>query len=132
MQPNRTTVLFVCLHGGAKSLIAAEYFNRLARERGLTLVAECAGIDPYAEVPAPVVAGLTREGFEVQQYVPRELALHELTQAACVVSFGCELPTTMSDGRVERWDDVPMVSDGFDEARDAIMARVSQLVDKLS
>ena len=28
-------VAFVCLHGSAKSLIAAEYFNRLAREKSL-------------------------------------------------------------------------------------------------
>ena len=29
------TVVFVCEHGNAKSLIASEWFNRLARARGL-------------------------------------------------------------------------------------------------
>jgi len=28
-------VLFVCLHGSAKSVIASEHFRRLAAERGL-------------------------------------------------------------------------------------------------
>jgi arsenate reductase len=132
MTPNRPTVLFVCLHGGAKSLIAAEYFNRLARARGLGFDAECAGMDPYVAVPAPVVAGLAREGFDVQQYLPRRLEPDAVAQAAHVVSFGCELPSASSDAHVERWDDVPMVSDGFDEARDAIVARLSQLVDSLA
>jgi len=36
MTPTRT-VLFVCLHGSAKSVIATEYFRRLARQRGLDL-----------------------------------------------------------------------------------------------
>ena len=29
------TVLFVCLHGAAKSLIAARHLERLAREHGI-------------------------------------------------------------------------------------------------
>ena len=36
-------VSFVCLHGSAKSLIAAEYFNRLAIERNLPLRATTSG-----------------------------------------------------------------------------------------
>ena len=36
-------VAFVCLHGSAKSLIAAEYFNRLAREKSLPLRATTPG-----------------------------------------------------------------------------------------
>ena len=35
-------VAFVCLHGSAKSLIAAEYFNRLAAEKSLPLRATTA------------------------------------------------------------------------------------------
>jgi arsenate reductase len=125
------TVLFVCLHGGAKSVIAAEYFKRLAGERGLPLGAESAGIEPYADVPLPVVDGLARDGFDVKHYVPRQLQPQQLTMASRVVSFGCELPNMPSEVAVESWDDVPMVSDGFEEARDAIMARVSRLVDAL-
>ena len=35
-------IAFVCLHGSAKSLIAAEYLNRAAAERGLALRATAA------------------------------------------------------------------------------------------
>ena len=129
---NRATVLFVCLHGGAKSLIAAEYFNHLARERGVALGAESAGLEPYAEVPAPVIAGLARAGFDVHEYVPRQLSTAQVTDAAHIVTFECELPTAMPDLQIERWNDVPMVSDDFQRARDEIVSRVSQLVDKLA
>ena len=33
-------VLFVCLHGAAKSVLAAAEFERLARARGLPVTAE--------------------------------------------------------------------------------------------
>lgn len=128
----RGPVLFVCLHGGAKSLIAAEYFNRIARERGLSLGAECAGLDPYAEVPAAVVAGLDEDGFDVHEYVPRRLGSEAIAKAAHIVTFGCDIDGGGSAIDAERWDDVPMVSDDFERARDEIVARVSRLVDKLA
>jgi len=53
-------VLFVCLHGSAKSLIAAEYFNRLAAARGLGVTATSAGTEPDAEIPPRVVQGCGR------------------------------------------------------------------------
>ena len=127
-----STVLFVCLHGSAKSLIAAEHFTRLARERGLRYRGESAGVEPDAEVPGPVVAGLARDGFEIGGYVPRALTPARLTEAAHVVSFGCDLPGMTDDDRHERWDDLPMVSDGFDRAREAIVSRVERLIDSVA
>ena len=122
------TVLFVCLHGSAKSLIAAEHFTRLARERGLRYRGESAGMEPDSDVPAPVVAGLARDGIEIGGYVPRAVTAARVAEAAYVVSFGCDLPETTAGDRHERWDDLPMVSDGFDQARDAIVARVERLI----
>jgi protein-tyrosine-phosphatase len=52
------TVLFVCLHGSAKSLIALELFRRLAKERGVDVQADWAGIEPDAAIPPRVVQGL--------------------------------------------------------------------------
>ena len=59
-------VAFVCLHGSAKSLIAAEYFNRLAREKSLPLRATTSGPEPDPEVPANVVEGMKTRGIDVQ------------------------------------------------------------------
>ena len=38
------TVVFVCRHGSAKSLVAAEYLQRLAERQGLDLRATAAGV----------------------------------------------------------------------------------------
>src|SRR5258705_1734630 len=67
-------VAFVCLHGSAKSLIAAEYFNRIAIERNLPLRATTSGPEPDTEVPENVVAGLKRHGIDVGQYHPALIA----------------------------------------------------------
>jgi len=58
-------LLFVCLHGSAKSLVAMEHFNRFAAERQMPMRALSAGTEPDDEVPPEVVAGLARDGFAV-------------------------------------------------------------------
>jgi hypothetical protein len=58
--PPARTVVFVCLHGAAKSVIAGAYLNRLARERGLDIHATAAGIEPEPEIPLHVRDGLLR------------------------------------------------------------------------
>jgi protein-tyrosine-phosphatase len=125
----RRTILFVCLHGSAKSLIAAEHLNLLARSRGLDVRGESAGVEPDADVPSPVIVGLAADGIDVKGYVPRRVTAEQITAAMRVVSFGCELafagPATKP---VEQWDDLPMVSDGYSTARDAIVARVETLL----
>jgi protein-tyrosine-phosphatase len=51
MDPQK--VAFVCLHGSAKSLIAAEYLNRVAIERKLPLRATTSGPEErWDECPA--------------------------------------------------------------------------------
>ena len=45
-----TTVVFVCEHGSAKSMIAALWFNRLASEQGLPLQGVSRGVNPDAKV----------------------------------------------------------------------------------
>src|SRR4030095_6320490 len=52
--PAPTKVLFLCPHGAAKSVLASAYFQRAARERGLTVRVDSAGIEPQ-EALAPVV-----------------------------------------------------------------------------
>lgn len=46
------TILFVCLHGSAKSLTAAEHLNRLAALYDVDVRGESAGIERDADVPA--------------------------------------------------------------------------------
>ena len=124
------TVVFVCLHGAAKSVIAASYLNRLSAERGLNIRATAAGMEPEPDVPPHVREGLLRDGLDIGHYRARRVTHEELAAAWQVVSFGCDLSHVAPPGlAVVRWDDVPLVSDGFPPARAAIVRRVRQLLD---
>lgn len=127
--PSGGTVVFVCLHGSAKSLIAAEHFRRLARQCGVDLEAVSGGVESDAEVPPKVIQGLLEDGIDVRGRRPRPVTGEALAKACHVVSFGCDLKGMLPPGlAVERWDDVPAVSDGFAVARDAIVARLPRLL----
>jgi arsenate reductase (thioredoxin) len=123
------TVLFVCLHGSAKSVIAARHLERLAAARGVAVRASSAGVEPDAELPPPVVAGLLGDGIDVGGLVPRALTDDAIAEASHVVVMGCDPHVARP---VIRWDDVPAVSDGYDVARDAIVARVEALLDAIA
>jgi arsenate reductase len=125
------TVLFVCLHGSAKSVIAVEHFRRLAAERGIAVDADSAGTEPDADVPPRVVQGLLAEGIDVRGRRPRPVTRADLERASRVVTFGCELSDLAPPGlSVERWDDVPAVSEDFKTARDVIVSRLPRLLDE--
>ena len=121
-------ILFLCTHGGAKSVMAASYFNRLAKERGLDLDATAAAAeDPYDAVPPPVADHLEREGFDVRELKPHHVAPDEIEHAARIVTIGCEIP-----GASDRWDDVPAASDDLDGSAAAIRRHVEALVEDLA
>jgi alanine dehydrogenase len=126
-------VVFVCQHGGAKSLIAAEHFSRVAAQRGLSLRGVSAGVEPYTDVPAPVVAGLLKQGIDVRRYTPQQVTTDTFAAADLVVHFGCDVGALVPNGMtLEDWADVPAVSDGFDEAHEIIVQRVEHLVDEIA
>jgi protein-tyrosine-phosphatase len=85
------SVLFVCLHGAAKSVLAAADFGRLAAERGLAITAEAAGTEPDPEMAPGVVAALRAEGVELGGKRPRRVTAADTARAERVVTFGCEL-----------------------------------------
>lgn len=120
-------ILFLCQHGGAKSVIAASYFNRLAAERGLAFDATAAAAeDPYDAVPAPVADYLQGEGFDVRELRPHHAALDEIATAARIVTIGCDV-----SGAHERWDDVPAASEDLDGSVAAIRRHVEALAGDL-
>ena len=126
------SVLFVCQHGAAKSVIAAEHLRRLAAERGVEIDTASAGLEPDAEIPPHVVDGLRRDGIDVGRRVPAALTADAVERAARIVVLAGELGAleTLASAPVTRWDDVPAVSDGYDAARDAIVARLAALLDE--
>jgi protein-tyrosine-phosphatase len=125
----RPRVLFVCLHGAAKSVVGAAHFRRLAAARGLDVDAVAAGTEPDAELGPGAVKGLAAEGLRAIPGRPRPVTLYDLESATRIVSFGCAV--TPSRGQpVDQWD-VPHVSEGYAAARDRIVANVENLVSEL-
>lgn len=127
-QPSR--VLFVCLHGAAKSVIGAAHFRRLAQARGLSVGAVAAGTEPDPQLAPGAVKGLTGDGLQPTPARPRPVTLYDLQSATRVVSFGCDVMPHQGQ-RVDQWD-VPAVSDGYEAARDRIVANVERLVAELA
>ncbi len=126
------TVLFMCPHGAAKSVLASAYFQRLAKERGLNVRVVSAGTEPDAQVAPAVANHLTKNGYHVPVKKPQRATADEVATADVVISIGCDLkgfPTP--SGTLLKWDDVPALSEDFARADEEIRRRVIELVDEL-
>jgi arsenate reductase len=127
------TILFLCPHNAAKSVLAAAYFDQLARERGLDYRAASAGTSPDAAPSPAVVAMLRDEGIDVSVHRPRLVTSEDLTNAHRVISLGCDLDDLDgSNAWVDRWDDVPPASQDLSASRAAITRRLNELVNELA
>jgi protein-tyrosine-phosphatase len=127
------TVAFVCLHGAAKSILAAACFERLAAARGIRVRALAAGTEPDTEIAPAVLRALLAEGMDLRGERPRRISGEDLAAAAAVVSFGPDLAGLVPPGRaVVHWDDVPALSEDFEAGRRAILARLPELLDEVS
>jgi arsenate reductase (thioredoxin) len=102
------TVLFMCPHGAAKSVLVSAYFARLAKERGLNVRVESAGTDPDATVSPAVAAHLKRQGYPVPGSKPTQGDPKGLESADVVISIGWDLSGLGEpQGKLVRWDEVP-------------------------
>jgi protein-tyrosine-phosphatase len=127
-QPAKT-VLFVCEHGAARSVIAAAWFNKLAAERHLPYVAIARGVTPQDALSTVTVGGLKKEGVSFPDEAPRALTAKEAAEAVRVVAF-CPLPESVKPKRLDTFE-VPGPGEGYDQAREAILAHVRKLIDEL-
>jgi arsenate reductase (thioredoxin) len=121
-------VVFVCEHGAAKSILAAAYFNRFANEMGLNLRAVARGTNPDHELSPQTLKGLSEDGLAPTESVPKKLTGSDIQNSQRVITF-CELPIEFQ-GQVivERWDDIPPVSENYEKAREGILERLDHLL----
>src|SRR5262245_60642817 len=84
-------VLFVYLHGSAKSVIAIQHFRRRAAERGLAADTASAGTEPDEDIPPGVGRGLREDGIDPDGLRPQAVTRADLERASRVVAFGCDL-----------------------------------------
>lgn len=127
----KTTVIFVCEHGAAQSVIAAAYFNRLAAERRMPYHAIARGASPQENPSVATAAGLEADGMPVTRETPKGLTDAEAAGAVRIVAF-CPIPERFARlAPIEKHEDVPLVADGYAAARDKIIGYVKQVLDDL-
>ena len=124
----KSTIVFVCEHGAAKSVLAAAYFEKLAGELGLDLRAVARGTNPDTEVSPQTISGLTEDGLAPAERKPQKLTESDMQSARRVLAF-CDLPVQFQQSfPVEYWKDVPSVSENYGQARDIIVEHIYQLL----
>ncbi|NJN44170.1 MAG: heat-shock protein HtpX, partial [Anaerolineae bacterium] len=106
----KPTILFLCPHGAAKSVLAAAYFQRLAEQHSLNLHVTFAGTEPDAAVAPAVAALLQSQGVDLSEFTPRLVTKPELESAHRVISMGCDVRALAPGVQVDDWSDVPPVS----------------------
>ena len=132
-QGETQTVLFVCEHGAAKSLVAAAHFNRLAAERGLPFRAISRGTAPDPSVPSRIIDGLRKEGLNVPaEFSPSVVTVTDVNTAVRVVTFDVNLPIDADASRVRRWDNLPTFSVDYGQASEAIRRKVQIFLEELA
>src|SRR5205809_7864879 len=86
------SIVFVCEHGAAKSVIATAYFNKLAAERGLPYRATFRGTSPQVDLSTRAVAGLRADGIGIPDGKPSAIATDDVARATDIFAIGCALP----------------------------------------
>ena len=123
------TIVFVCEHGSAKSIIAAVEFERMAKEKGLDLNIIARGTNPDAEIPKVVRDGLKSDGYDPGSLKPTKVSEKDLKGAARIVSFGPDLKPWLADGAaVLDWSATPSVSEDYRTAREYIRRQLEMLL----
>jgi protein-tyrosine-phosphatase len=125
------TVVFVCLHGSVKSQMAAAYFNHIAKERSLPVIAVSRGIAVDKAIPASIREGLAGDGLVPASDVPVALTSEEAGAATKIFAFD-EVPADVK-GRAEvtYWSDVPAATKNYVAARSAIVQHLEEVVSSM-
>lgn len=124
-------IIFVCEHGAAKSVIAASYFNKLAKERNLDYVAECRGTSPDSVVSAGTKAGLTNDKMFDPSTKPRKLLISDTVNVERIILF-TTLPADINTNvKIENWSNIQNVDADYEKRRNAIVKKITELLDSL-
>ena len=127
-QNNR--IIFVCEHGAAKSVIAADYFNKLAKERGLPYEALCRATAPDSTLHTATRAGLKTDNIQ-PNLSPQKISLTDTTNVKRIILF-TPLPKDFKTGiAVDDWSSIKNIDADYPHRRDAIVKQINLLLDAL-
>jgi arsenate reductase (thioredoxin) len=125
-------IIFVCEHGAAKSVIAASYFNKMAKERNLKYTAECRGISPDSVISPGAREGLTKDNMFDPARKPQKLQSSDTANVERVILFTALTPTELGTGiKTENWSAIQNVNADYEKRRDAIVKKINELLDSL-
>jgi len=124
-------IVFVCEHGAALSVVAAAYFNKMAKEEHLNMHAVARGTEPQKDVAGSAREGLNADAVPFETKHPRKLSSRDVARARRIVTF-CTLPARYSTlASVETWNDVPATAINYGRARDVILQHLRELIRQL-
>ncbi len=131
-------ILFLCVRNAGRSQMAKALFNKMARERGLTLRAESAGTKPADQVHDNVAAVMRDLGLEISQIAPKSVTNTMVESAFRVITMGCAVDSEACPALViSDVDDWPLPDPAYrslgevSRIRDSIAARISSLITEL-
>jgi len=125
------TIVFVCLHGSVNSQMAAAYFNRAAKERGLPYVSVSRGVDVHRSVPVRILDGLALDGL-IPANSPHELTPVDANRANKILAFDVVPDERKGDASVTYWSGVPLGINDYEAARNEIVRRIDDLIPTLT
>jgi hypothetical protein len=125
-------IVFVCEHGSAKSVIAAAYFNELAKEKNLPYEAVARGTNPDKEISVKTKQLLIQDNLFDKSFVPQKLSQHDLDGAQQVFLFYALPETIQSKDNIQYWLEIDAVNGDFVKLKNDIVARLIPLIDSLS
>lgn len=125
------TVVFVCEHGAARSLIASAYFNKMAQQRKLPVRAIFRGLQPDSTLSKHALMGLESDGITVPNEKPSRLTRQDMANALQVVALDCTLPQLDLE-KQHHWEIHSSISQDYENARNEIKKNVEALLRSLS
>jgi arsenate reductase len=110
-------IIFVCEHGAAKSVIATNYFNKLAAERGINYEAVCRATSPDSTLPPATRAGLKADNIPKNQR-PRKLAVTDTVNVKCIILFTSLPQDYLTDIPTEDWSGTQNIDASYIQRRE--------------
>ena len=129
----RPTVLFVCVHNAGRSQMAAGWLEHLAGDRVEVI---SAGSEPADRINPVAVEAMHEVGIDITASRPKLLTDGAVRASDVVITMGCGDACPFYPGkRYEDWvldDPAGQGIEAVRPIRDAIRARVEELVDSLT
>ena|SRR6478736_5007049 len=129
-QTKQKTILFVCEHGTAKSIVAAAHFKKMAEQEGVSINIVSRGTNPDEVVPEKINKLLHEDGFPSYTAKPVQLTSTDLKTADYVIAFNPIPDKFGKTPHLETWN-IPSFEAGYPIARDSILIHIERIIQRI-